>query len=207
MGDLAASGGYLVSVGADAIVAQPGTLTGSIGVYGGKPVVTELFGKLGIASESVQEGENAGMFSPSRAFSESQWERINAMLDRIYHEFVDKVAEGRALDRDRVHELAKGRVWTGADAREHGLVDRLGGLETAVALAREKAGLPESAPLRVYPRTSPLERLRPAESSEDRTAALARIRLDAWGPLARLATELGLPPYGPLVLPGTWIIR
>ncbi len=101
---------------ADLIVAQPGTLTGSIGVFGGKPVIGELLGKLGVVTETVAEGANAGMFSTTREFSDGQWERVNAWLDRIYADFVGKVAEGRRLDRDRAHELARGRVWTGADA-------------------------------------------------------------------------------------------
>ncbi|WP_406312307.1 signal peptide peptidase SppA [Streptosporangium sp. NBC_01639] len=207
MGDLAASGGYMVSMAADAIVAQPGTLTGSIGVFGGKAVIGGLLEKLGVTSETVGEGANSAMFSPTNGFSEAQWARINAWLDRVYDDFVNKVAEGRGLTRERAHELAKGRVWTGADAQAGGLVDELGGLEDALALARRKAGLAADSPVRVYPKLNPLERLRPAESSEDRTAALARVRLEAWGPLAHLATELGLPSYGPLMLPGSWTIR
>ncbi|MEW9532681.1 signal peptide peptidase SppA [Microbispora sp. NPDC049125] len=207
MGDLAASGGYFVSMAADVIVAQPGTLTGSIGVFGGKPVVSELLGKLGVVTESVAEGANAGMFSPTREFSDAQWARVNAWLDRIYDDFVGKVADGRKLSRERAHELARGRVWTGADAAGAGLVDELGGLEDALALARKQAGVAADTPLRTYPRMHPLERLRPPDSSEDRSAALSRVRLEAWGPLARLAGELGLPAYGPLVLPGWWTIR
>ncbi|NRQ36487.1 signal peptide peptidase SppA [Nonomuraea sp. NN258] len=207
MGDVAASGGYFVAMAADVIVAQPGTLTGSIGVFGGKPVVAELLGKLGVNSEMVSEGANAGMFSTSRGFSPEQWERVNAWLDRIYDDFVGKVAQGRDLTRERAHELAKGRVWTGADAQAGGLVDELGGLEDALGLARKRAGLSDDAPVRTYPRLNPLERLRGPESSDDKAAALARIRLDAWGPLARLSAELGLPAAGPLTLPGWWTIR
>ncbi|GGQ02191.1 signal peptide peptidase SppA [Streptosporangium pseudovulgare] len=207
MGDLAASGGYMVSMAADAIVAQPGTLTGSIGVFGGKAVIGGLLEKIGISSETVGEGANAGMFSPTNAFSEAQWARVNAWLDRVYDDFVAKAAEGRDLPRERVHELARGRVWTGADAHAHGLVDELGGLEDALALARKKAGVAADAPVRVYPRLSPLERLRPAESSEDRAAALSRVRLESWGSISHLAAELGLPSYGPLMLPGSWTIR
>ncbi|MET9067282.1 signal peptide peptidase SppA [Streptosporangium sandarakinum] len=207
MGDLAASGGYMVSMAADAIVAQPGTLTGSIGVFGGKAVIGGLLEKIGISSETVGEGANAGMFSPTNAFSEAQWARVNAWLDRVYDDFVAKAAEGRDLPRERVHELARGRVWTGADAHAHGLVDELGGLEDALALARRKAGVSADAPVRVYPRLSPLERLRPAESSEDKAAALSRVRLESWGSISHLAAELGLPSYGPLMLPGSWTIR
>ncbi|MFI7539244.1 signal peptide peptidase SppA [Streptosporangium sp. NPDC049376] len=207
MGDVAASGGYMVSMSADAIVAQPGTLTGSIGVFGGKAVIGGLLDKIGVSTESVGEGANAGMFSSTHAFSEAQWERINVWLDRVYDDFVNKVAEGRGLSRERVHELARGRVWTGADAHEGGLVDVLGGLEDALALARRKGGLAEDAPVRAYPRLNPIERLRPADSSEDKAAAMTRLRLESWGPLAHLAAELGLPSYGPLMLPGSWTIR
>ncbi|MER6576309.1 signal peptide peptidase SppA [Nonomuraea sp. NPDC001023] len=206
MGDLAASGGYFVSMGADVIVAQPGTLTGSIGVYGGKPVMTDLLQKIGINTELVADGVNAGMFSTARGFSPEQWDRVNGWLDRIYDDFVGKVAQSRDLTRERVHELARGRVWTGADAHANGLVDELGGLEHALGLARERARLADDAPVRVYPRLNPLERLRGPESSEDKSAALARMRLDAWGPLARLSAELGLPAAGPLSLPGWYII-
>ncbi|MET7338359.1 signal peptide peptidase SppA [Nonomuraea sp. NPDC005650] len=207
MGDLAASGGYFVAMAADVIVAQPGTLTGSIGVYGGKPVISEMLEKFGINSEMVASGPNAGMFSTSRGFSPEQWERVNAWLDRIYDDFVGKVAASRDLTRERAHELARGRVWTGADAHASGLVDELGGLEDALALARKRAGLSGDAPVRAYPRLNPLERLRGPESSEDKSAALARMRLDAWGPLARLSAELGLPAAGPLLLPTWYVIR
>ncbi|MEU7002239.1 signal peptide peptidase SppA [Nonomuraea sp. NPDC046570] len=207
MGDLAASGGYFVAMAADLIVAQPGTLTGSIGVLGGKAVTSDLLSKIGISTELVAEGANAAMFSSAKAFSPEQWERVNAWLDRIYDDFVGKVAEGRHLTRERAHELARGRVWTGADAHANGLVDELGGLEDALALARKRAGLPADAHVRTYPKLNPLERLRGPESSEDKTAALTRLRLETWGPLARLSAELGLPSYGPLTLPGTWTIR
>ncbi|GAB1821996.1 signal peptide peptidase SppA [Herbidospora sp. RD11066] len=207
MGDVAASGGYFVSMAADMIFAQPGTLTGSIGVFGGKAVLGGLMERLGIATEIVAEGANAGMFSSTRPFSESQWTRINAWLDRVYDDFVGKVAEGRGMERDKAESLAKGRVWTGADARDHGLVDALGGVEDALAEARKRAGLAADAPVRSYPKINPLERLIPPESSEDKTAAMTRIRVEAWGPLAAFAAELGLPAAGPLVLPGQWVIR
>jgi protease-4 len=207
MGDVAASGGYFVAMGADLIVAQPGTLTGSIGVFGGKPSVAGLLDRIGVNSEAVDVGANSGMYSTSRSFSEPQWARVNAWLDRVYDDFVGKVAQGRNFDRDRAHDLARGRVWTGADAFGRGLVDELGGLEDALSLARGKADLPSDAPVRTYPRMHPLERLRPAESSDDKAAAMSRMRLEAWGPLTHLATELGLPTYGPLVLPGWWTIR
>lgn len=205
MGDVAASGGYYVAMGADTIVAQPGTITGSIGVVVGKAIVTGLLDRAGVGLGSVSDGEHARMFSATKDFSDSEWERINASLDKIYDDFTAKVAQGRDLSRERVHELARGRVWTGADARESGLVDELGGLEFALELARKKGGLAADAPIRAYPHTSPFERLRPAESSEDRTAAAARF--NGWGSLASVAARLGLPAAGPLTLPGSWEIR
>jgi protease IV len=105
---------------------------------------------------------------------------------------------------ERVHELARGRVWTGADALANGLVDELGGLDQAAAIARRRAGLTERAPLRVYPRTSPVDRLRPGGSSESHGAAAASLLADGWGPAWRLAARAGLASYGPLTLPGNW---
>jgi protease IV len=202
MGNVAASGGYFVAAPATVIVAQPGTLTGSIGVVFGKPVVGDLLGRLGIGLDSVEQGAHARMYAPTRDFTEEEWGRVNSFLDRVYDDFVGKVAQGRDLPHERVDSLARGRVWTGADAHERGLVDELGGLGQALDLARKKAGLPADAPVRAYPHVSPVDRLRPADSSEDRTAATAR--LDAWGPLSLFAARAGLPSGGPLLLPGTW---
>ena len=203
MGDVAASGGYFVSMGADTILAEPGTMTGSIGVVSGKPVVDGLVDRVGVGHEGVAGGRHGLMFSPLRAFTEEEWERLNVWLDRIYDDFTAKVAEGRGLSPDRVHEIARGRVWTGADAKERGLVDELGGLGTALDLARERAGLPPSGELeaRVYPRLPLAARLRPAQSSEDAAGASGRLRVEAWGSFADLAARLGLPSYGPLMLP------
>jgi protease IV len=217
MGDVAASGGYFISAPADVIVVQPGTITGSIGVFMGKPVLRELFGRAGVTTDSVTDGTgapSATMFSSSRPFSEAEWARINEWLDAVYADFTDKVANGRRMSADRVHELARGRVWTGADAIANGLADEAGGLREAIAIARKRAGLPADAPVRIYPRLSPLDQLRPAESSEARPAArsqlgagtLAALFADGWGPAWRFAAAAGLPPYGPLTLPGVWTI-
>lgn len=207
MGDVAASGGYFVALGAGTIVAQPGTITGSIGVFVGKAVLSGLLGKLGVSSDWVDGARHAGMFGADRKFSDSEWERVNAMLDHIYDDFTAKVAHARGMTREEVHEVARGRVWTGKDAFERGLVDELGGLDAAVRLARSRAGLPSAAPLRPYPRTTPLDRLLPVESSEDRSAASAQTRLSGWGPLADVSARLGLPASGPLIMPGTWEVR
>ncbi len=210
MSDVAASGGYYISMAADVIVAQPGTLTGSIGVITGKPVLTEALERAGVTTDSVSVGSGANMFAPTRPFSEEEWQRINAWLDAVYRDFTEKVAAGRRMTAERVHEIARGRVWTGADAVRNGLVDELGGMAVAAEIARRRAGLPAGAPRRVFPRLTPLDQLRPPESSESRPAAAARLDLgfaDAWGPAWRLAAQAGLPPYGPLMLPGRWIIN
>jgi protease-4 len=204
MSDVAASGGYFIAMAADAIVAQPGTVTGSIGVLSGKPVVTELLGRAGVTTDSVAEGAHSAMFTTSRPFSEDEWALVNDWLDHIYADFTGKVAAGRGMSAERVHELARGRVWTGADALANGLVDELGGLDTAAALARAQPG----APLRVYPRVRPLDRLRPPASSDAASAAAAGLGAgllaESWGPAWRLAARAGLSPHGPLTLPGSW---
>jgi protease IV len=208
MGDVAASGGYYISMAADLIVAQPGTITGSIGVILGKPVFEELFGRVGITTDSVARGARATMFATTHPFSQDEWDRINTWLDFIYRDFTQKVAAGRRMPVERVHEIARGRVWTGADAAANGLVDEIGGLHTAAEIARRRAGLPADAPLRVYPRYTPLDQLRQPESSEARPAAADALWFaDGWGPAWRLAARAGLPPYGPLMLPGTWTIN
>ena len=209
MSDVAASGGYYISMAADVIVAQPGTLTGSIGVIAGKPVFEEAFGRIGITTDSVSVGRGATMFAPTHPFSEEDWQRVNSWLDAIYRDFTEKVASGRRMTVERVHEVARGRVWTGADAARNGLVDELGGMSAAAAIARRRAGLPADAPLRAYPRMTPFDQLRAPESSESRPAAAATLDLrfaDAWGPAWRFAAQAGLSPYGPLILPGRWII-
>ena len=171
MSEVAASGGYFIAMAADTIVAQPGTITGSIGVISAKPVLGQALDRAGVNTDSVTEGAHADMFTTSRPYSDEEWEKINSWLDRIYADFTGKVADGRGLSRDQVQEIARGRVWTGADAAGIGLVDELGGLDTALAAARQKASLPQSAGVRLFPRSHPLDRLRPPDSSEARPAA------------------------------------
>ncbi|MGH9212532.1 MAG: signal peptide peptidase SppA [Acidimicrobiales bacterium] len=209
MGDVAASGGYYVSMGADVVVAEPGTITGSIGVLSGKAVIDGLVDRLGIGHEGVAGTRHGLMFSPLRRFSDDEWQRLNAWLDRIYDDFVTKVAAGRRLPPDHVQEVARGRVWTGADAQDRGLVDELGGLGAAIDLARERAALPPSDEPEIvaYPRTPLVTRLRPPTSSEDPAAATAQVRVDAWGTFGDLASHLGLPAHGPLMLPGDIRLR
>jgi protease IV len=206
MGDVAASGGYFIAMAADEIVAQPGTITGSIGVLTGKPVLGGALGRAGVTSDLISHGAHAAMFSQLHPFSEDEWALVNEWLDHIYADFTGKVATGRGMTKEQVHQVAKGRVWTGADAVANGLVDELGGVERATASARRRAGLPATAPVHVYPRTRPLDRLRPPSSSESH-AADASLLADSWGPVWELATRLGLSAAGPLMLPGNWIFE
>lgn len=180
MGTYAASGGYFVSMDADRIVAQPGTLTGSIGVYGGKMVTAGFWEKLGINFESVGAGKNALMYSTDADFTPEQLARNEAFLDRVYEDFTGKAAAGRKLPLEKLRELARGRVWTGEDALEHGLVDALGGFPVALKLAKEEAKIPADAPVRVevFPRErTPAEELlallgqEHGDSSDDEEAA------------------------------------
>jgi protease-4 len=144
MGDLAASGGYYVAMGADAVIAQPTTLTGSIGVFGGKLDLHGLYDKLGVTKETLKRGRFADLYSDYRPWNDSEREKIRGLLVAFYRSFVKKAAEGRGRSVEQIEEAAQGRVWTGAEALEVGLVDRLGGLDAAVALAKEKADIPTS---------------------------------------------------------------
>ncbi|MFN4042548.1 MAG: signal peptide peptidase SppA [Brevundimonas sp.] len=149
MGAYAASGGYWISSEASAIVAQPSTLTGSIGVYGGKFVLTEALGRFGVDMRGLTiGGDYADALSPSQPFDQGQRAAFAASMDRIYDAFLIRVAQGRKLEPARVQEIARGRVWTGAQARELGLVDELGGLTEAIAVARRLAEIPEDASVR-----------------------------------------------------------
>jgi len=153
MSDLAASGGYYIAMPTEAIVAQPGTLTGSIGIFGGKMVIGGTLDKLGVTTEAVVSGANAGIYSPFAPFTPAQREKVASFMDDFYKNFLTKVAESRKSTPEAIHAVAQGRVWTGRQALDHGLVDALGGLDAAVALAKEKAKIPanEDVQLVVYP--------------------------------------------------------
>lgn len=154
MSDRGASGGYYIAMGADAVVAQPATLTGSIGVVFGKFTTGGAYAKLGVGIEPVSEGRFAEMYSPLTRFSDAERAKAQEHVDAIYERFLAKAAEGRETTRDVIHEVAQGRVWTGRQAREHGLIDEVGGLDRAIALAKEKAGIDpgDEVELVVYPR-------------------------------------------------------
>src|SRR6266404_2899258 len=141
MGDVAASGGYYVAAGADAIFAEPATITGSIGVFIGHFDASVLLGKLGLNLITLKRGASADLFNPERSLSEAERKTLQTWVDGFYEEFLLRVAEARGLSRDQVDRIARGRVWTGYQALEHRLIDRLGGLTDALAEAKRRAGL------------------------------------------------------------------
>ncbi|MFW5678901.1 MAG: signal peptide peptidase SppA [Pseudomonadota bacterium] len=164
MGDVAASGGYWLSMDADRIVAAPVTLTGSIGVVAGKPALDGLLTRLGIDVAVERRGANAGFGSLIEPWDDRALARVDVLLDDIYQSFVDGVAAGRDLSPERVRALAGGQVWTGREALDLGLVDELGGLLDAITLAKASAGLEADAPVSLErfpgPRPPLLEALR-----------------------------------------------
>jgi protease IV len=205
MGTLAASGGYFIACPANEIVAQPTTITGSIGVFGGKMVATELLDKIGVNTGVVSHGAHARMFSSRVGFSDSEWAKVAEQLDEIYADFIGKVGDGRGMATEQVHEIAKGRVWSGADAAANGLVDSLGGVRDAARIARQLADLPDDALLRPAIQVPALAKLRAPKSSDDPRASISgAISLDpfaGWGDLAGIAASLGLPRGGALMMP------
>lgn len=161
MGSVAGSGGYYIAAPADKIVAEPATLTGSIGVLAGKLVAADLLKKIGVSTDSAQIGANAAMFSATSQFSPLAKARLQAFLDAAYKGFKEHVASGRHMSGEAVEAVAQGRVWSGEEAKKNGLVDALGGYATALRLAKEAAHVPASAPveLAVFPRSKGLAEL------------------------------------------------
>lgn len=203
MGTLAASGGYFAAMGCDAIVANPTTLTGSIGVLAGKFVLSGLVDRAGLIREDIIAGANAGWFSSQAPFDDNQWDQLNAWLDEVYADFTTKAAQDRGMAVEELEPLARGRVWTGIDAVEHRLVDRLGGLATALDLAAERLGTDrEALQVRGVPSLPWLTQLKPAESSETHTAAHLHTspmqQLLTGGPEDRLAVLAQLVGFAPL---------
>lgn len=178
MGNLAGSGGYFVAMGADKIVAEPGTITGSIGVLGGKMYAAGFWNKLGLSHDEIHTSQNATMFTTTQDYNDTEWQRFEAWLDRVYDDFTGKVAEGRRLSRERVKEIAKGRIWTGEDAKAIGLVDELGGFDRALDLVKKAIGVPENDEVKVvvFPQRKKLYELllpREADNSEKEASAEA----------------------------------
>jgi protease-4 len=205
MGNVAGSGGYFVATGCTKIVAQPGTLTGSIGVVAGKLVTREAWAKAGITFDDVARGDNARFMSSDREFTAQENERFQALLDSIYEDFVAKVADGRGRAFEEIEPIARGRVWAGFDAHQLGLVDELGGIRTAVDLALQAASLEAAKPYRVtvFPKPkSPLASIFSRDGRDDEKVMLREV-LDVTTPLADLAREVAsLSPGGALTMPG-----
>ena len=215
MASLAASGGYYIACPADVIVALPSTLTGSIGVFGGKMVVRELLDRIGVTTGTVSHGARSLMYSARRGFTDDERERLAATIDSLYDDFVAKVAEGRGRPVAEIESIARGRVWTGRDALEIGLIDEVGGLRDALRIARSRGGLPADAPVRHPIHISPLARLGRAKNTEDPRAAMGATLpglgglsglsdladLSNLAGLSKIAAALGLPPGSALRMP------
>ena len=199
MGDVAASGGYLAAIRGDVIVAQPTTITASIGVFSIWPVASELLASLGIRVERLAIGTNAGMYSPFQVPTPAQSAAVSRELDTVYAEFTRQVGEARKLDGARLDAAARGRVLSGTDAKQAGLVDELGGLQLAVNIAKAKAGIDESRQVEI--------RRFPAESDRWQKVLERVLRLsgvDAAGPTIRAPREVRetLARFGVVARPG-----
>ena len=201
LSNVAASGGYYIAVGADSIVSHPASITGSIGVYGGKLNILGLYRKLGLNVETLARGRHALMFSPFSDFSEEEAERFRAQMQEVYRRFLERVATGRDMEFDAVDSVGQGRVWSGRTAVEIGLVDAWGGFPRALDMARARAGLDPDRELvvEVYPKVErTLLQSVLAELWNDDDDQLARMMprlpeaLGAWLAIAELAPGAGL---------------
>jgi protease-4 len=207
MSDLAASGGYYIAAPADVVVAQPGTLTGSIGVVAGKFVIDGALDKLGINGESVTNGRSAEFNSVFLPFSEDSRAKLQQQIDATYETFLLRVAEGREMSRDDVHAVAQGRVWTGRQAQENGLVDELGGFRRAVEIAKERAGIATDLEVTLVPYPKPPSLLEMLSEGVGGPVAVARHSLSGG---EKLRASVPLPfrlfrPSQPLALMPGWI--
>lgn len=197
MAGTAASGGYFVAMPADRIVAHSGTVTGSIGVYGGKVVTARLWERLGITWDGLYAGDRAGMWSFVQDFPTGAEARFAAMLDFIYEDFTAKAMDNRALDADQIDAVARGRVWSGEDALARGLVDAVGGYQTALAEMRGLMEMEPDAPIHLVPMPRPLSPFEQFQRVLDGEVS-ARSLATALGPedqsvVGQAARELGLP--------------
>lgn len=197
MSGVAGSGGYFVAMAADRIIAHPGTITGSIGVVAGKMVTSAMWEKLGIHWGELFTHDNASLWSTTEDYSPEQWRQVQDWLDEVYRDFLAKAAEGRRLDVDRVRAIAGGRIWTGQDAAELGLVDELGGLGEAFEAAKALAGIAadEKIAIRHFPAEPPLwERLLQGRLGGRTSNEIPERWLD-------MVRETALPePGGPLLM-------
>jgi protease-4 len=195
MGSTAASGGYFIALSADKIVAQPATITGSIGVFGGKLVTTGFWKKIGVSWDEVHTSQNADAWTMTKDFTPAQKVRFEEWLDRVYDDFTSKVSKERKLTRDAVEKIAKGRIWTGEDAKKIGLVDELGGYPVALKMLRKALNLSDNAPikLKVYPEQKSLFKLVSELKSvvdEDENVAVITKILEQLQPIARTVKSL-----------------
>jgi protease-4 len=179
MADVAASGGYYIACNANKIVAEPSTLTGSIGVFMGKPSLKGFNDWLGISTQYVQRGKNSGIFRTGDKWTEEEKKKMEEQTNKIYwDDFVPKVAKGRGKTNEDVNTLAQGRVWTGAQAKERGLVDEIGGLEKSIEIAKQLANLPADKDVRrvVFPEPRTFFEEYFGGSGEDSTFAQSKDR-------------------------------
>jgi protease-4 len=209
MGDLAGSGGYFVAMDADKIVAQPGTITASIGVLGGKFLTSGFWKKVGLSWDQVHNGANAAIWTSTMDYSPQEWARFEAWLDRVYGDFTTKAAEGRHLPKDKLLQIAKGRIWSGADAKNLGLVDALGGFDEALSLVKKAIGVSptEEVKIEVFPRKKGLLQLllagSPDNSEQEGAATQTRVGiLETVQPFLKQLQALGVGEKGVLRMPG-----
>ena len=188
MGDVAASGGYYIAMGADRIFAEPGTLTGSIGVVGGKLAFEKFYEKIGITTSVVHRGKNSGVLSMTTPFSDGERETMQKMLNDIYAQFTTKAAAGRKMDVEKLEKMARGRVYTGAQALKLGLVDELGTLADAIAFAKKSAGLDPDQKLERLDLPKPISPFEQLFGPVDPSAASLKAGTSAW--MKRLPPEV-----------------
>jgi protease-4 len=209
MGNLAGSGGYFVAMGADKIVAQPGTITASIGVLGGKLLTTGFWNRLGITWDEVHTSANGTMFTATEDYTPKEWDKFEAWLDRVYVDFTGKVADGRKLPKETVLKIAKGRIWSGQDAKDLGLVDALGGFDVALSLAKQAAKIPDGQDVNIVPFPRPktwfetLSKQNPDNSEGEAWTRVAVEMATELRPALALLRQLGLTqePQGVLTMP------
>ena len=178
MSDVAASGGYYIACNANKIVAEPSTITGSIGVVGGKPVVKGFYDWIGVTNEYVMRGKNAGMFRESEKFSDTERAKFEEFLKGTYDDFITKVGKGRGKDKTYIDSIGQGRVWTGFQGKERGLVDEYGGLDKAIEIAKQLANIPADRGVQrvtmPVPPTFLQELMGTGDSGDDETSERAR---------------------------------